>query len=361
MRTQTHSLLATLLAWVLLPAAACDAPRLESAGFAATKLCALLDAPARDGANVHAIVVLRHGAVVAERYYQGRDRSIWSPFARTVQFDAILRHDLRSVSKSVTSLLWGIAQGEGRMPQLDTPALDLYPELADLKTGGREKVTLRQLFTMTSGLAWEEPIRYGIGNDETGLYWRSSQARYLFDRPLAPGGAVFNYNGGTTAVLADILMRRTGMPLEDYAQQKLFAPLGITDWEWQKDVRLRPMAFAGLRLRPRDLATIGQMVLQRGQWQGRQVVPAQWIDESLKAHVETGDGLQYGYQWWSGMVDALGGKHRWYAGFGNGGQRLYIVPTLSLVVVSTAGGYDDAGSGRHAGALFRALAGALIR
>jgi len=350
-----------LLALVLLPAAACDAPRLEAAGFAATKLCALLDAPARDGANVHAIVVLRHGAVVAERYYQGRDRSIWSPFARTVQFDATLRHDLRSVSKSVTSLLWGIAQGEGRMPALATPVLDLYPELADLKTGGREAVTVRQLFTMTSGLAWQEPIRYGMGNDETGLYWRSSQARYLFDRPLAPGGAVFNYNGGTTAVLADILTRRTGMPLEDYAQQKLFAPLGITDWEWQKDVRLRPMAFAGLRLRPRDLATIGQMVLQRGQWQGRQVVPAQWIDESLKAHVETGDGLQYGYQWWSGMVDALGGKHRWYAGFGNGGQRLYIVPTLSLVVVSTAGGYDDAGSGRHVGALFRSIAGSLTR
>ncbi|MGG7605258.1 serine hydrolase domain-containing protein [Massilia sp. BKSP1R2A-1] len=369
MRTPAHSLLAMLLALALLPAAAqaagpapaCDAPRIEAAGFAAPTLCALLDAPAVDAANVHAIVVLRHGAVVAERYYQGRDRSIWSPFARTVQFDAFTRHDLRSVSKSVTSLLWGIAQGEGRMPQLDTPALDLYPELADLKTAGREKVTLRQLFTMTSGLAWEEPIRYGMGNDETGLYWRSSQARYLFDRPLAPGGTVFNYNGGATAVLADILARRTGIPLQDYAQQKLFAPLGITDWEWQKDVRMRPMAFAGLRLRPRDLATIGQLVLQRGQWQGRQVVPAQWIAESLKAHVETGDGLQYGYQWWSGTVEALGGRHRWYAGFGNGGQRLYIVPTLDLVVVSTAGGYDDAGSGRHAGAVFRSIAASLTR
>lgn len=358
-----------LLALALLPAAAqaagpapgCDAPRIEAAGFAAPKLCALLDAPAVDAANVHAIVVLRHGAVVAERYYQGRDRSIWSPFARTVQFDAFTRHDLRSVSKSVTSLLWGIAQGEGHMPQLDTPALDLYPELADLKTAGREKVTLRQLFTMTSGLAWEEPIRYWLGNDETGLYWRSSQARYLFDRPLAPGGTVFNYNGGATAVLADILARRTGMPFQDYAQQKLFAPLGITDWEWQKDVRMRPMAFAGLRLRPRDLATIGQLVLQQGQWQGRQVVPAQWIAESLKAHVETGDGLQYGYQWWSGTVEALGGRHRWYAGFGNGGQRLYIVPTLDLVVVSTAGGYDDAGSGRHAGAVFRSIAASLTR
>jgi len=331
---------------------------LTSAAHAAQPLDALLDAPAHDKNNVHSIVVLRHGAVVAERYYRGRDRSIWSPFARTVQFDANTRHDLRSVSKSVTSLLWGIAQGDGRMPALDTRVLDLYPELADLKSGGREAITVRQLFTMSSGLAWEEPIRYGMNNDETGLYWRSSQARYLFDRALLKPN-VFNYNGGATAVLADILARRTGMPLQDYAQQKLFAPLGITDWEWQKDVRGRPMAFAGLRLRPRDLATIGQLVLQRGQWQGKQIVPAQWIDESLTPHVETGDGLQYGYQWWSGQVDAAGGKHRWHAGFGNGGQRLFIVPGLDLVVVITAGGYDDAGSGRHATALFRSIAAAL--
>lgn len=340
------------------PAPACDAARIAAAGMAAPRLCTLLDTPARDGANVHGIVVMRHGALVAERYYEGRDRSIWSPFPRTVRFDANTRHDLRSVSKSVTSLLWGIAQGEGRTPALDTPVLALYPELADLRTGGREAVTVRQLFTMTSGLAWEEPIRYGMGNDETGLYWRSSQARYLFDRPLVAKG-VFNYNGGATAVLADILARRTGMPLQDYAQQKLFAPLGILDWEWQKDLRGRPMAFAGLRLRPRDLAKIGQLVLQRGQWQGRQLVPEQWIAESLQPHVETGDGLQYGYQWWSGTVDAAGGRHRWHAGFGNGGQRLYVVPTLGLVVVITAGGYDDAGSGRHVGALFRAIAATL--
>jgi len=363
----TTRLPSLLLALALFPGAVhaapqvptCDAPRLQAAGFAAQPLCALLDAPARDGANVHAIVVLRHGAVVAERYYTGRDRSIWSLHASTVQFDASMRHDLRSVSKSVTSLLWGIAQGEGRMPPLDTPVLDLYPELADLKSQGRDRITLRQLFTMSSGLAWEEPIRYGLGNDETGLYWRSSQARYLFDRPLAPGKPAFNYNGGATAVIADILARRTGMPVDRYAQQKLFAPLGITQWEWQKDVRGRPMAFAGLRLRPRDLASIGQLVLQRGQWQGKQLIPAQWIAESLTPHVETGDGLQYGYQWWSGMVDAAGGKQRWHAGFGNGGQRLFIVPALDLVVVINAGGYDDAGSGRHSSALFRSIAAQL--
>jgi CubicO group peptidase (beta-lactamase class C family) len=349
----------TLAAPTVQAAPSCDPGRSPAAGFAPDRLCEVLDAPLRDGSNLHAIVVMRHGALVAERYYTGTDRSIWMPFARTVQFDAATRHDLRSISKSVTSLLWGIAQAEGRTPALDTPVLELYPALADLKTQGREAVTLRQLFTMSSGLAWQEPVRYGMGNDETGLYWRSSQARYLFNRPMAPA-AGFNYNGGSTAVLADILVRRTGVPLPDYARDKLFGPLGITDWEWQQDLRGRPLAFAGLRMRPRDLAKIGQLVLQRGQWQGRQVVPAQWIDASLQPHVETGDGLQYGYQWWSGTVDAAGGKHRWHAGFGNGGQRLYIVPSLDLVVVITAGGYSDGVSGRHAGGVFRALAAALM-
>ena len=356
-------LLALALATGAVHAAAqppCDAGRAAQAGFAAPRLCALLEAPAHDQANVHAIVVLRHGATVAERYYTGADRSIWSPFARTVAFDAATRHDLRSISKSVTSLLWGIAQQQGRVPALESPVLELYPELSALRNGGREAVTLRQLFTMTSGLAWQEPIRYDSSNDETGLYWRSSQAGYVFDRPVKNPG-MFNYNGGGTAVLAQVLAQRTGMLLPEYARQHLFAPLGITDWEWQTDLRGRPLAFAGLRMRPADVAKLGQLVLQRGQWQGRQVVPAAWIDESLQPRVDTGDGLQYGYQWWSGKVDAAGGSHRWHAGFGNGGQRLFIVPSLELVVVITAGGYNDGASGRHASALFRALAGTIAR
>lgn len=355
-------LLALSLAAATVHAAAqppCDEGRAAKAGFAAPTLCALLEAPAHDKANVHAIVVLRHGATVAERYYTGMDRSVWSPFARKVEFDAATRHDLRSISKSVTSLLWGIAQQEGRLPALDTPVLDLYPELSALKTGGREAVTLRQLFTMTSGLAWQEPIRYNASNDEAGLYWRSSQARYVFDR-LVKNPGVFNYNGGGTAVLTQILAQRTGMPLPEFARRRLFAPLGITDWEWQHDLRGRPMAFAGLRLRPADVAKLGQLVLQRGQWQGRQVVPAAWLDESLQPRVDTGDGQQYGYQWWSGMVDAAGTQHRWHAAVGNGGQRLFIVPSLELVVVVTAGGYNSGASGRHSNALFRQIAGAIL-
>lgn len=136
------------------------------------------------------------------------------------------------------------------------------------------------------------------------------------------------------------------MSLPDYARKVLFEPLGITDWEWVNDVRGRPLAFAGLRLRPRDLARIGRMVLgeekKPGRWQGRQIVPADWLTESLRGQIDMQNepSWQYGYQWWVGKVDALGAKQNWSAGFGNGGQRLFLVPDLDLVVVVTAGAYN---------------------
>ena len=123
---------------------------------------------------------------------------------------------------------------------------------------------------MSSGLDWNEPSTYNSRNDEMGVYWRSSQSRYLFDRPAAaPAGTLYNYNGGGTAVLAQILAERVGISLPDYARKVLFEPLGITNWEWPNDVRGRPLAFAGLRLRSRDLARIGRMVICEDKIRGR--------------------------------------------------------------------------------------------
>jgi CubicO group peptidase (beta-lactamase class C family) len=344
-----------------LPGAACPPDAASaSAGFDALRLCAALREFDGDTANFHGLVIERHGRVVAEAYRRGKDKSIYSLFARTIDFDASARHDVRSISKSVTSLLWGIAQGQHKTPPLTTPALSLFPDLGYLNGEGRQAITLGHLFSMSSGMAWHEPNRYDASNDEIGLYWHSSQPRYVFKRPMAaPAGTVFNYNGGGTAVLALLLEQRTGMPLPDFARRYLFEPLGIRDWEWQSDVRGRPLAFAGLRMRPRDLARIGRMVLQRGQWGGRQVVPTEWIEESTQARIDTGDGLRYGYHWWGGTVAAKGTAYAWSAGFGNGGQRLFVVPGLDLVVVITAGDYDDAAIGPRAYRLFQRIAAAV--
>lgn len=337
----------------------CDRAALAGQGFDAARLCAALDEFQSGPLNLHGLVIERHGVLVAERYRAGKDRSVFAMWPRTVDFDDATRHDLRSISKSVTALLWGIAQAEGKTPALDARVLDLLPDLADLKTEGRAAIRIDDLLTMRSGLAWEEDGAYGWRNPELGLYWRQSQARYLFDRPLQEKpGTVFRYNGGNTAVLAQLLSARVGMSLPDYARARLFAPLGISDWEWLSDARGRPLAFSGLRMRPRDLARIGQLILQHGQWEGRQLVPAAWIDTMLTPRTDARHGRQYGYQWWLGKVKTPGGERDWVAGFGNGGQRLYIVPSLDLVVVLTAGMYNDEAGAIAVNKLMGRIAGA---
>lgn len=330
------------------PVAADDGWRVEHdpalAGFAPGRLCDAVQVFAESPRNLHALVVERHGRLVAEAYRDGADRSTYSLWPTQTRFDSEVLHDVRSITKSVVALLWGIAEAQGAVPSVTTPVLDLLPALADLRTGGRERITVADMLCMRSGLAWDESGGYGRwSNDEKALLWRGDRARYVFDRPVvAAPGARFNYNGGLTTVLGILLEERTGMSLQDYARQKLFDPLGIRDWEWVTDVRGRARAYTGLRLRPRDLARIGRLMLDGGRWQGRQVVPAAWA----RAVVAPCAGGEYGYHWWSGSLWIDGRQVGWQGALGNGGQRLFIVAALDLVVVTTAGEYNDGTIGR---------------
>lgn len=328
------------------------APDRIGAGFDRSALEACLNAFATDEVNFHGLAIWRSGGVVAERYRAGQDEIVGRG-SGVVIFDGCQLHDIRSITKSVVSLLWGIAEGQGLTPPLETPVLSLYPELSSLARDGREAITLRHLLTMSTGLEWDEADYGALSNPETALFWRSSQARHTFDRALVttPGSA-FNYCGGNTAVLADLLVRFSGRPLPQFAEDYLFRPLGISAWTWVNDYRERPLAFAGLRLAPRDMVKLGQLLLSGGVYGGRQVVPSDWIAASAAAAIATGDGLHYGYQWWLGMADGAVGRHRYIAGFGNGGQRLFVVPDLDLVVAITAGNY-----GRPA----QALSGEMFR
>ncbi|WP_162241860.1 serine hydrolase [Pseudorhodoferax sp. Leaf267] len=134
-----------------------------------------------------------------------------------------------------------------------------------------------------------------------------------------------------------MLEERTGQSLEAYARQRLFEPLGLRDWEWVNDVRGRTRAYTGLRLRPRDVARIGRMVLQGGRWEGRQIVPQPWV-QTLLSPCKPGE--EYGHHWWLGSVWVHGQQVGWHGALGNGGQRLFVVPSLDLVVVMTAGEYN---------------------
>jgi CubicO group peptidase (beta-lactamase class C family) len=332
-----------------------------SVGFDEARLRGVLAAMLDGRTNLHAVIVERHGRLVAEHYRRGRDRTVNSLFSHTRDFGPAVRHDARSVGKSVISLLVGIAQAQGKLKGVGTPVLDFYPEYPALATPQRRAITLEHLLSMSSGLQWQEG---GSGpDDEHKLMWKWTPVYHPLSRPLdvAPGTA-FTYNSGGALLAADILTRTTGMPWWEYARTALFEPMGITDVEWMGDFLGRPMAYTGLRLRPRDLAKLGRLVLNHGKWQGQQIVPAAWIDASLKPRITTGfDDLHYGYFWWTGTVAWQGRNLAWAAAFGNGAQRLFVVPELDLCVVITAGAYGEPAVARKVNAFFRDIVATVQR
>lgn len=297
----------------------------------------LLDAPL----NVHAVLVERHGRLVSESYQGGMDRSVYGLVSIRHAFGPGQLHDVRSVGKSITGLLYGIALSGQRVPEPSASVLASYPILWRAASPEARAIRVQDLLDMSSGLDWGEgePHR----DDELPLFWRRDIPAYVLSRPMvhAPGTS-FNYNSGGPAVLADLLERGTDMPLDAYARERLFQPMGITRWAWVHDLHGRPMAFNGLRMRPRDLLKFGRLVLARGQWEGQQLVPAAWIERSLQTHLATGvSDFRYGSQWWGGTVTWHGRPVAWHAAFGNGGQRLFVLPELDMAVVTTAGAYDQ--------------------
>jgi len=300
-------------------------------------ITSLFDAPL----NVHSVLVERHGNLVAEYYQGGMDRSVYSLVSTRRSFGPEVKQDIRSIGKSVTSLLYGIALREGKVPPVSTPVLAAYPQLVDIATADKQRITVNDLLNMANGLTWREGD--GVINDELHLFWRKEIPRYVLGHDLstAPNSA-FNYNGGGTAILADLITRGTGQDLDEYARSRLFEPLGIHDWTWVSDIHGRPMAFNGLRMRPRDLLKIGRLMLDQGMWQGKRIVPATWLAESMIPVFKTDvRDYRYGRQWWTGTAQWHGQPIQWHAGFGNGGQRLYIIPKLDMAIVTTAGAYDE--------------------
>lgn len=304
-------------------------------------LGAQLDEGVRSGkfADLHAAVVVRRGAIVLERYYTGLDERWGQPLGH-VAFDARTRHDLRSVSKSIVGLLYGIALAEGKVPAPDQPVLDAFPAYADLAAEpARRAITIAHVLSMTMGLAWNEDLPYtDPANSEIAMERSADRYRYVLSQPIvgAPGAA-WRYSGGATALLGHLIARGTGMPLLEYARVRLFAPLGIEDVEWTPGLNGEAAAASGLRMRAPDLARVGQLVLDQGRWQGRSVVPADWITASLSPRTAAFEGVQYGYHWY--LARRPDGAPFGTLAIGLGGQRLVVVPGSDLVYVIFMGNY----------------------
>lgn len=318
----------------------------DSVGMDGAQLCTIAARLEQRATKVHSVVVVRHGKLVFERYFPGYDQP-WGQPEGQHEFTATTKHDMRSVTKSVTSLLVGIAIDRKLIAGVDEPVLKFFPDTAAVKQPGWDAITLRHLLTMSSGIKWDEALAWtDPKNDGPHLVSEADPIGYVLARPVvARPDALWTYNGGGTELLGNILEHVSGKPLEAFAREALFQPLGITDVEWRAYKNGKIAAAAGLRLRPRDAAKIGQLVLNRGQWNGQQVVSAEWIAQSITPRFQAvgyfGGTLFYGYQWWMGRSLAGGRDIKWVAAFGWGGQRIFIVPELDLVMMTTTAQYGQ--------------------
>ena len=319
----------------------------DSVGMDGAQLCGIAARLGQRATSVHSVVVVRHGRLVFEQYFPGYDQP-WGQPDGPQEFSATTKHDLRSASKSVVSLLVGIAIDRKLIEGVDEPVLKFFPDHQAMRQAGWEAITLRHLLTMSSGMKWDEARAWtDPNNDEPHLVSEDDPIGYVLARPVAaPPDVLWTYNGGGTELLGNILEHVSGKPLETFAREALFQPLGITDVEWKAYPKNGKIAAAsGLRLRPRDAAKLGQIVLSRGQWNGQQIVLAEWIAQSTTPRFQAigffGNTLFYGYQWWMGRSLAGGKEIKWIGAFGWGGQRLFIVPELDLVMMTTAAQYGQ--------------------
>ena len=310
-------------------------------------LCAMADRLAASGdTNIHAVLVARGGRLVFERYFSGSDEVPSRFYGRRVEeisFDADTLHDMKSVSKSVASLALGIAIDRGLIRSVNEPIFSFFPELADLRTPEKDRIQLVHALTMTMGLAWVEatPATGDENNDEARTHRAADPCRYVLGLPVtAPAGQEFFYNTGALTLVSAIIRKATGRPLDEFAREVLFDPLGITGVEWGR-YRGETDAGGGLRLRPRDMAKIGQLVLAGGRWNDRQIVSKAWVESSTTSKIKATDNQSYGYLWWLGRARRDGHAVNWIGALGRGGQSIRIVPEFDLVVVVTAGYYQD--------------------
>jgi CubicO group peptidase (beta-lactamase class C family) len=262
------------------------------------------------------LLVVRHGKLVAEGY------------CRSLEDRTRLRN-IQSVTQSVTSLLFGIAHGEGRFPDVGGQIWQYLPR-ESAGDAVKQTLSLSDLLTMRSGLDIDNDTftEQVLDNEE------QDSVRFILRKPLVDKpGARFAYKDADVHVLGGILQEVMGKKLQEQASARLFAPLGITDFVWNTHVDGVDYGATSLFLRPRDLAKLGQLTLNRGSWKGQSVVSQAWIEASTSTKAETPAtplGFSYGYLWWT-----LPGMQA-YTAWGHGGQFVMVVPPSELVIVMTS-------------------------
>lgn len=278
---------------------------------------------------IHSILVYQNSQIIFEDYFE--------TYARDVL------HEAQSVTKSLQSILVGIAFDQGCLKDLDEPIKDYFSDYQGIDwSEGKDQITIRHLLTMTSGLSWNEsqiPYTDILDNDSNRLVLSDDWISYPLQKPMqASPGQVFNYSSAAPILLSHIIALATGMDNEVFAWEYLFDPLQIETYAYQKSP-MQPHILGDIDLLPRDMAKLGLLMLNQGRWKGKQILSSQWVKNSIDAHVIL-DDRAYGFWWWNRTVFSTKIKFEIYYAWGYGGQHIFVIPALQAVVVFTGGFYE---------------------
>ncbi len=296
----------------------------ESEGVDSDLLAAAIESLRERRAEIHSLLLVRHGKLLAESYFY--------------PYDGKVPHDIASVTKPITTTLVGLAINQGRIASVSEPMLSVFSGQPAANTDPRkQKVTIEHLMTMSSGLGCKaqagEPTLWEMLSAADNL-------RFMLDLPMSDEpGSRYVYCSGGMHLLSGAVTRRTGLSAEAFARKNLFTPLGIRQWIWPRDPQKISHGFGNLHLLPRDMARIGQLFLDEGRWEGRQVVPAEWVAAATKPRIRTGGpgSSDYGYGW---RIPTNGSPVAFEAS-GRGGQQISILKSASAVVVVNGGGFNS--------------------
>jgi len=294
--------------------------------------------------NIHSVLLVKNDKLVVEEYFPGQDS-----VGQYRRFTRDTLHEMHSATKSVNSILIGIAIDQHLIRGVDETISNFFPEYSNVFTNQeKDAIRLKDLLSMTSGLSWDEwtyPYT-DPRNDAAVMASRADFFRYVLERPMATlPGTKFVYNSGISLMLGEIVYKTSGLKADKFAERYLFSPLGITNCSWGSAPNGVVNTLGGLSLRPRDMAKIGYLFLNGGRWQGKQIVSKKWVEVSTGQHVDAGqlpawflaDG--YGYQWWLGSFHVRGQIIESYSARGRGGQFIIVFPALQMVAVFT--GWND--------------------
>lgn len=275
--------------------------------------------------KVHSVLLVKDNEIVIEEYLNGHSSS--------------MNHDLRSVTKSIRSILMGIAIDKGFIASVDDPIFEYLKTHKPSKNIDKRKneITIRHLLTMSSGLDCNDWDKNSLGQEDR-VHRKKDWVQHTIDLPMINNPSeVSNYCSMGTILIAEIISQASGMEIDEFAQQYLFNPLGITNASWNHTSSKKVIPSAKrLYMTTRDMAKIGQLVLDNGKWNKKQVVSENWINEatSIKTNIS---GVDYGYLWWNIPFKGLVSK----VATGNGGQYIFVFPELDMVAVFTGGAYNS--------------------